>query len=145
MSKTKVKRLRHKHAVQRGSRLHQTLLQSERNGIVGSNRLFRRMTRDHIDVLESIETAIVEAYRDDRRLDDRGVEQALKTSILGDEPENELANLVYQAVEETRLLRAELPMDIWEDGLRVVLSSVYHHSDLHRGARDYLAFICNYL
>jgi hypothetical protein len=103
------------------------------------------MTNDHVDVLENIEFSIVSAYRSNSNIDDKVVASALKTVMAGDDAADGLSHSLIEAIEDMRLLRADVSDEIWKKGLKVVLQSVYDHSDMQTGDRDYLDFISPFL
>ena len=103
------------------------------------------MTSDHADVLQNIEFSIVSAYRCNNNIDDKVVASALRTAITGGDAADELSHSLIEALEDIRLLRADVPEEIWKNGLNVVLQSVYDHSDMRTGDRDYLEFISQFL
>ena len=104
------------------------------------NTLFRKMTRDHVDVLENIEFVLVEAWREHSEIDDRIVMNALNASISGVEPVEPMPRLVFRRLGEMRLVRSDVDDPIWIGGLKVVLESVHTHSNAHPGDIDYLKF-----
>ena len=109
-------------------------------------KIYKRMTRDHVDVLQNIEFSIVSACRRHEDIDDSIIASALKTAIAGSEPVGELAAVLIDDLAQIRQIRDEpIPDNIWTDGLKVVLWSVRNHSDAQPGDRDYLAFIQNYV
>lgn len=108
-------------------------------------KIFKQMTRDHLDVLQNIEFSIVSACRDCNSIDDKIIASALKAAIAGDEPADALSALLINDLANTRRMRADVPDTIWTNGLKVVLESVLNHSDARPGDRDYLTFIQNYV
>jgi hypothetical protein len=104
-------------------------------------KLFKEMTRHHLDVLESIESSIVTVCGSYSDIDDRIIASAMKTSIAGGEPESFLAAEVIGDLTYVRQTRADVTDDIWTKGLKVVLQSVHTHSDIQPGDREYLNFI----
>ena len=108
-------------------------------------KIYKRMTRNHVDVLQNIEFSIVSACRRHEDIDDSIIASALKTAIAGSEPVGELSAVLIDDLAHIRQIRDEpIPDNIWTDGLKVVLWSVRNHSDAQPGDRDYLAFIQNY-
>ncbi len=105
----------------------------------------KRMMLDHEDVLQNIETVIVICYRDDRRVDDRVVADALRPAIDGRMPSEELARVMVLNLGEMRKVRADIPEAVWRDGLCVVLNSVHRHSDCRPGSTDYLDFVSPFI
>jgi len=103
-------------------------------------KIFEEMTENHVDVLENIEFAIVNTWRNDQRIDDKEVAAALKSLIKEEAAKNEMAGRIIKAIENTRLIRADVSDEIWIKGLKVVLESVYTHSEAEEGDRFYLEF-----
>jgi len=56
-----------------------------------------------------------------------------------------LSGLLTKDLDNTRLLRADVSDQLWKDGLKVVLRSVYNHSAAQAGDRDYLDFVSEYV
>ena len=109
-------------------------------------KIFKRMTRDHLDVLQNIEFSIISTCRDHDDIDDRIIASALKTAIAGSEPVGELSAILINDLVQIRQMRGDsVPDNIWTDGLKVVLRSIRNHSDTQPGDRDYLTFIQNYV
>jgi len=107
--------------------------------------LFRKMTRDHIDVLENIEFVLVEAWREHPEIDDCMVEDALEAAISRDTASDELSEMLLERLNSVRLMRSDVEDKIWKAGLKVVLESVHTHSDAMPGDREYLAFIDQFI
>ncbi len=127
-------------------RLKKKLGQKEEKEIMrGSGKLMKRMQKDHLDVLQNIEFALVERYREDSTIDDRIIAEVLKAAIDNVVPQNERAASIKESLQGIRELRSDIPDDIWRDGLRTVLQSVHRHSDLKPGSTDYLDFVCEFV
>ena len=142
---SKLKRMRRKRAAQKKANIRLMSLNSQNKEILGPRKLLKRMTRDHQDVLQNIEFVLVSQYREDRRIDDRIVADALKAAIRDVTAEYDLAESLNEGLEEMRLFRSDVSDDIWRDGLRTVLQSVHRHSDLRPGEREYLDFVCDFI
>ena len=138
-SRTKLKRQRQKRTQQRNANIQTVTLHQKSEK--GSYKLIRRMTRDHQDVLQNIEFALVSAYREDRRIDDSIIADTLRTAIRGLGPESVLAGPVRIRLQGVREMRADIEDDLWLDGLRVVLASLHNHSDAKPGSTGYLSFV----
>lgn len=108
-------------------------------------KIFKQMTRDHLDVLQNIEFSIVSTCHSHGDIDDRIIASALKTAIAGSEPVGELSAILINDLVQIRQMRADVPDNIWTNGLKVVLQSVHNHSYAGPGDRDYLTFIRNYV
>ena len=142
---SKLKRMRRKRAAQKKANIRLMALQSQNKEILGPRKLLKRMTRDYQDVLQNIEFVLVSQYRENRRIDDRIVADALKAAIRGDTAEHVLAESLNEGLEEMRLFRSDVSDDIWRDCLRTVLQSVHRHSYLRPGEREYLDFVCSFI
>ena len=108
-------------------------------------KLLKQMANDHLDVLQNIEFSIVSSYRQNNRIDDKVVAAALKAALRGDEATDEMSYSIVEALEEMRLFREDVSDEIWEKGLKVVLESVYNHSEARSGDRYYLEFISEFV
>ena len=109
-------------------------------------KIFKRMTRDHLDVLQNIEFSILSTCRNHDDIDDRIIASALKTAVAGSEPVGELSAILINDLVQIRQMRGDsVPDNIWTDGLKVVLRSIRNHSDTQPGDRDYLTFMQNYV
>ena len=107
--------------------------------------VFRKMTRDHADVLQNIEFALVSAWREDGAIDDQTVALALKAAIAENTPTDALPGRLVDGLAGARTFRSDVSDDIWRAGLKVVLESVHTHSDTQPGDRDYLDFVSGYI
>jgi len=105
-----------------------------------AEKIFREMTEHHVDVLENIEFAIIKVWRENERIDDHAVVAALKAVIEGTTPDSEESRLLVKAIENARRLRRDVSDEIWVKGLKVVLGSVYTHSEAGQGDVFYLEF-----
>jgi hypothetical protein len=109
------------------------------------HKIFRKMTTDHVDVLENIECILVDAYRQDDEVDDRVVASALNASIHNRLPEDEIVKTIFNRLYAMRIQRSDVSDEIWTNGLKVVLESVHTHSDIQTGDTDYLDFAAMYI
>ena len=108
-------------------------------------KIFKQMTRDHLDVLHDIEFSIVSTCRSHSEIDDRMIASALKSAVADTEPVDRLSAALVKDLAQTREMRASVTGDIWIKGLKVVLQSVHTHSDTQPGDREYLSFIQDYV
>ena len=108
-------------------------------------KLLKRMVRDHPDVLQNIEFALVTCHRQDRSLDDRVVDAALRASLANQPPEDPRVAIVFKSLASIRETRHSVPDDVWSDCLRVVQDSVHTHSARAPGEIAYLAFVSQYI
>ena len=141
---SKVKRLKRKRALQKKANIRQMASQKKFGATLRPRKSMKHMARDHLDVLQNIEFVLVSGYRSDRSIDDRIVADVLIAAIFDAEPEDTRARSLNESMESIRVLRSDIPDDIWRDGLRTVLESVHRHSSLKPGARDYLDFVSDF-
>ena len=142
---SKLKRMRRKRADQKKANIRLMSLHGGMRETPGSGKLLKRMTRDHHDLLQNIEFIFISEYRDDPRIDDRIVADALKAAISGNTAEDALAESLNNELEEIRRIRSDISDDIWRDGLRTVLQSVQRHSNLRPGEREHLDFVSDFI
>ena len=141
---SKLKRLRQKRALQKKANIRNMVL--KRNlGALGPRSLLKRMTRYHQDILQNIEFILVTGYRNDHSINDCIVVDALKAAIHDDVPQDPRAISLNEGLEDIRQFRSDVSDDIWRNCLRVVLQSVYRHSGLRSGSRDYLDFVSDFI
>lgn len=105
----------------------------------------KRMTRDHLDVLQNIEFILVSEYRKDSTIDDRIIADALKSAIDNEIPKNDRALSIKENLQEMRMFRGHVSDNIWQAGLRTVLQSVRRHSNLQPGLTEYLDFVSEFI
>jgi len=110
-----------------------------------AQKLMKRMSKDHLDVLQNIEFVLVTRYREDNTIDDRVVAEALKVAIDNDIPQNDLAASIKESLQGIRELRSDVSDDIWQAGLTTILQSVHRHSNLQPGSREYLDFVSDFI
>lgn len=109
------------------------------------SKLMKRMTRDHVDVLQNIEFILVTRHRENSSIDDRIIADALKSAIENDVPHDERAISIKENLQDMYQFRGDVSDDIWQAGLRTVLQSVRRHSDLRPGSTDYLDFVSEFI
>jgi hypothetical protein len=109
------------------------------------DKLMERMTKDHLDVLQNIEFAIVRRYRQDSGIDDGIVAEALKGAMGNGLPQDERAVSINETLQAMRELRSDVSDSVWRAGLQTVLDSVRRHSDLKPGRTEYLDFVCEFV
>lgn len=112
-----------------------------------SARQTSRFARDHVDVLQNIEFAIVSCYREDPhgQIDDATVMRALQRSLLAESPDVSPAGLIMDAISAIRSTRDDVPDAVWNDALRVVMASIENHSYREPGETQYLDFIDEFI
>jgi hypothetical protein len=106
------------------------------------------MTRDHLDVLQNIEFALVTCARHDPAIDDRMVDQALRICKSGEavaEDDDPRVNMLCEQLMSMRAMREDVSDEVWDAGLRTVDESVRRHSDLRPGEKSYLSFVAQYV
>ncbi|HUW30764.1 MAG TPA: hypothetical protein VM223_04065 [Planctomycetota bacterium] len=111
----------------------------------GSWKLTRQMSRDHEDVLQNIESALVIVYRDMNAVDDRAALAALEAALHNRQTNDPIVEGLVGSLNHARRLRGKIPDDIWHDCLRVVISSVRRHSSLKPGDVGYLSFVAEFI
>ena len=108
-------------------------------------KISRNMERDHLDVLQNIELAIVKAFDEFEAVDDSAVREALVALLNDREPggqaDGQPAHAVWINLSAVRRLRNDVLEATWRDGLRVVLHSVRNHSACRPGETAYLDFV----
>jgi len=107
--------------------------------------LMRRMSRDHQDVLQNIEFALVSTWRDRDDVDDRACHAAIESLLTGSQPTGDAASALSGRLLAIRDMRADVPDRLWVDGLRVVAGSIRTHSRRGPGDVDYLIFVAQYV
>ena len=105
----------------------------------------KQMARDHEDVLQNIEFALVDGHRNDPRVDDGDARAALRACLQGTVPDDPRAAGLAGALGEIRILREDVADDVWHDALRVVEESVRRHSQFRPGETSYLAFAAQFI
>jgi len=113
-----------------------------------SKTSMKQMTRDHVDVLQNIEFALVKCAHQDPTIDDGIIERALqisKQSSAEAKDEDPRVLMVCEYLETFRSLRDDVPDNIWHAGLKTVEESVRRHSDRNPGEKSYLNFVEPYV
>jgi uncharacterized alpha-E superfamily protein len=105
----------------------------------------KQRSREHLDVLQNIEFALVDGYRNDPSIDDRDVFEALSASLNDREPGEQPVSGLVTALRAMRQFREDITDDVWRDALRVVVDSVKRHSDLRPRETSYLSFAGRYV
>jgi hypothetical protein len=122
---SKLKRMKRKRAKQKKANIRRMALQKDLRATLGPNKLLKRMTRDHVDILQNIEFTLISDYRE--------------------EPEDSRSQKLNDSLEAMREFRSDVPDDLWRDGLRTVLQSVHRHSNLRPGERNYINFVSDFI
>ena len=114
-----------------------------------SKTSMKHMTRDHLDVLQNIEFALVSHSRRDSSIDDRLVDAALEAAMHrgGGEDEDLDPRVagICEMLQALREMRKNTSDEIWRAGLRTVRESVHRHSGLRPGEKAYLGFVSQYV
>jgi hypothetical protein len=110
-------------------------------------RRMKEMARDHQDVLQNIEFALVNAHRADARVDDGVVLAALTACRTGKSKESDEPRVldVVDLLDEIRALREDVADDVWAECLQVVEDSVRRHSDRRPRETSYLDFAARFI
>ena len=111
----------------------------------GSGKLLKRVTRDYVDVLQNIEAILVTSWQDDPSIDDAVVHRALRAAIRDKSPADERVRGIVEELAQMRLLRTDVPADVWRDTLLTVAQSVQRHSLCRPGEMTYLRFVSPFI
>ena len=103
------------------------------------------MSRDHEDVLQNIEFALVTQFREDRGIDDRHVDEALTVAIDNGTPSDRRVEDLVSAIDQIRSLREDVSDEVWRTALLTVRDSVRRHSDRKPRETSYLDFVSPYV
>ena len=125
--------------------VRERLSQGSSRATSGSGKSWKRVVREHQDVLQNIEFALVAEYRNDRTIDDCIIAEVLKSAIHNNAPTDDRAQSLDRGLREIRQLRSDVPDDVWRDCLRTILQSVRLHSSLKQGSKGYLNFVSDYI
>jgi hypothetical protein len=117
--------------------------QHDRENRVG----MKHITRDHLDVLQNIESALMACHKQVPDIDDYAVDRALENAIRAGEPDraDPAVEVLGCALEAIRNSRDDVPDHIWRGGLKTVSDSVRRHSTLAPGETSYLEFVAQYI
>lgn len=138
---SKVKRLKRKRALQKKANIRRMALLKHKSVGLKPRRSMKRMARDHLDVLQNIEVILLSEYENDGSIDDRIVADALRAAVLNTNPDDDSAQFLKERLAQIREVRSDVPDDIWCDGLRTILQSVFRHSSMKPGCTWYLDFV----
>ncbi len=138
---TKNARMKRRMQLRKGFLTEQIIQRKLRSGGSRMDEMEDRIIAEHQDLLQNIEFALVTRYREDPRIDDMTLAEALTAAILEREPTSELIQSVVEALGAIREFRPEIPDLTWKESWQTVLRSVYRHSKCRRGQRDYIDFI----
>lgn len=107
--------------------------------------LLKRMARDHEDLLNSIEAALVRAFRFTDEVDDAVCHSAIEAVLSGQAPRHPLAAVLAGNLAKVRQTRPDVSDTVWQDALRVVAQSIHTHSSRQKGQTDYLLFVTAFI
>jgi hypothetical protein len=108
-------------------------------------KLMKQVSRDHLDVLQNIESTLASRYREDPAMDDRTADAALRASLAGTQPDEPRAAALVAALQAIREFHEDITDEVWYKALRVVEDSVRTHSSLAPGDTGYFEFIKPYI
>ena len=103
------------------------------------------MSRDHEDVLQNIEFAIVSQWREDSGIDDRQVDEALTVAMNNGVPSDRRISDLVTVIDQIRSMRKDVSDEIWRMALLTVRDSVRRHSDRKPRETSYLDFMSEYV
>ncbi|KKM00152.1 hypothetical protein LCGC14_1807290 [marine sediment metagenome] len=104
-----------------------------------------RMSRDHQDVLQNIEFALVSTWRHRDDVDDKACHAAIESMLTRRQPRDEAASALSDQLLVVRAERDDVPERLWQDGLRVVADSIRTHSQRRPSEQAYLNFVGQYI
>ena len=107
--------------------------------------LTKRVAREHLVVLQGIETALVRAYRVIEAVDDQACFEAVSSALTGQAAGDPIAAMLADKLAQVRAGLAEVTPKDWLDALRVVGQSIRTHSQRRPGEAAYLAFVDQFL
>ena len=105
----------------------------------------QRMIRDHADMLQNVESALVSVAKESDKIDDHVVEQVLRFSINHDSSEDPMVWWAMDVLATIRQQRPDVTDDLWRDAMRVVYTSLKRHSTCEPGDTSYLDFVSQYV
>ena len=107
--------------------------------------LMKRMSRDHHDILQNIELALVSTCRHRDDVDDRACHAAIESVLMRRQPADEAVSALSERLLAIRDARSDVAERLWLDGLRVVAGSIRTHSQCRPGEVAYLSFVGQYM
>ncbi len=107
--------------------------------------LMKRMSREHQDVLQNIEFALVSTWRHRDDVDDRACHAAIESALMGGQPPDGAVSALSERLLAIRDARSDVAERLWQDGLRVVAGSIRTHSQCRPGELSYLSFVAHYI
>lgn len=105
----------------------------------------KTMSRDHQDVLQNVEFAVVTQWREDRGIDDRHVDMALTAALGGGTPSDRRVEDLIGAIAMIRSTRTDVSDELWRTAILTIRDSVRAHSQRKPGERSYLEFVSPYI
>ena len=139
------KRLKKKRVLRKKANIREMALRKQMKATLGTHKMADKMVRDHQDVLQNIEFAIISGYRNNNEIDDPVVADTLKAVIHSEEPTGELSTALERHLDGIRQMRSDIGADLWRDDLRTILQSIHRHSDLRPGSRNYINFASQFI
>ncbi len=116
-----------------------------RNQMKSGQGLMERMARDHQDILQNIEFALVSTWRRRDDVDDKACHATIESALMRSEPRDEAVSALSEQLLAIRETRSDVPENLWLDGLRVVADSIRTHSQRRPGEVAYLTFVGQYI
>ena len=110
-----------------------------------SHAVERRLVRNHADLLQNIEFALLNAASESHDVDDQCIEKILRHAITQQVPKDSMIGEALDSLAAIRQMRAFDSDDLWFDALRVIYTSLKRHSSCEAGEFSYLRFISNYV
>jgi hypothetical protein len=142
----KIIRLNKKRAKQRAEFLRRQMDNKKQMRVaMGDSATEDMMIEHHQDILQNIEFALISCCRDNDKIDDRIIADALKAAICSQEPTSQLSTELLKALEGVREVRNDASDELWRNGLSTVLKSVDRHSNLQPSVKKYIKFVSPFI
>ena len=107
--------------------------------------LTKRVAREHLVVLQGIESVLARAYRTVEAIDDATCLEAVSSILAFRAADDPIAAMLADKLAQVRQRLALVSPKDWSDSLKVVGQSIRTHSACNPGDVSYLGFIDHYL
>lgn len=107
--------------------------------------LTKRVAREHLVVLQGIESVLARAYRSIEAVDDAVCLEAVSSVLALRAADDPIAAVLADKLAQVRSRLSLVSPADWADALKVVGQSIRTHSSCRPGDVNYLAFIDHYL
>ncbi len=130
---------------QRRDSKKKTIMKKTANKTKDPIKMMKRISENHLDLLQNIEFTLISCYRSDKTVDDCVLRDALKVILFKKTYGDLRVQEVVTQLKVIRAMRADISEDIWNDALQVVLDSIHTHSTLTPDARGYINFVSPFI